>query len=143
MKLRSIIFEGFEPATSTINGKVYSVDWLGSTDTLEEFSKLLQRVPDTIKSIKVPTNLKNFQDSSDFKTLQPKTNWRKDVLAMIEAVLNNDKSKHIDKFRLSSYFGISQIPGKNNTDAIYIQLDSKSSRDFSADMGSGKYGSLD
>jgi hypothetical protein len=143
MKLRSIIFEGFEPATSIINGKTYSVDWLGSTDTLEEFSKLLQRVPDTIKSIKVPTNLKNFQDSSDFKTLQPKTNWRKDVLAMIEAVLNSDKSKHIDKFKLSSYFGISKIPDKNNTDAVYVQLDSVSSRDFAADMGSGKHGPLD
>ena len=143
MKLRNIIFERFEPATSTINGKTYSVDWLGSTTTIEEFSKLLQRVPDTIKSIKVPLNLKNFQDSSDSKTLEPRGNWRADVLNIVQSAIEEDKSKTVDKFRLASYFGISHMPGKNETDPIYIQLDSQSSRDFGADMSSGKYGPLD
>jgi hypothetical protein len=69
MKLRSIIFEGFEAATSVINGKTYSVDWLGSTDSMEEFIELLKRVPDTIESIKIPINLNNFATSSDYKTI--------------------------------------------------------------------------
>ena len=60
MKLRSIIFEGFEPATSIVQGKTYSVDWLGSTDSIEDFIELLKRVPDTVKSIKIPINLNNF-----------------------------------------------------------------------------------
>ena len=143
MKLRSIIFEGFEPATSILNGKTYSVDWLGSTTTIEEFSKLLQRVPDTIKSIKVPLNLKNFQDSSDSKTLEPTGNWREDVMNIIQNTVGEDKSRTVDRFILSSYFGVSPVPGKNETDPIYIKLDTQSSRDFGADMSSGKYGSLD
>tara|TARA_B110000971_G_C20007656_1_gene499966 strand:- start:1358 stop:1789 length:432 start_codon:yes stop_codon:yes gene_type:complete len=143
MKLRNIIFEGFEPATSIVNGKTYSVDWLGSTDTLEEFKKLLHRVPDTIKSIEVPTNLKNFQSGNDLKSLEPRGNWKEDVLNIIQTVIDNDKSKTVDRFILSSYFGISHMPGKNNTDPIYVQLDSQSSRDFGADMSSGKYGPLD
>jgi len=143
MKLRSIIFEGFEPATSIINGKTYSVDWLGSTNTLEEFKKLLDRVPDTIKSIEVPTNLKNFKSSNDFKSLEPKGNWKEDVLNIIQTVIGDDKSRTVDRFTLSSYFGVSHMPGKNNTDPIYIQLHSQSSRDFDADMSAGKYGPLD
>ena len=103
MKLRNIIFEGFEPATSIVNGKTYSVDWLGSTDTLEEFKKLLHRVPDTIKSIEVPTNLKNFQTSNDLKSLEPIGNWKEDVLNIIQTVIDNDKSKTVDRFILSSY----------------------------------------
>lgn len=143
MKLRSIIFEGFEPATSVIQGKTYSVDWLGSTDSIEEFIELLKRVPDTIESIKIPINLNNFSTSNDYKTIKPSGNWRSEVITILKSALESDKSKSIDRYHLRSFYGISHMPNKNDTDPVYIQLDSKSSRDFGADMASGKYGSLD
>lgn len=143
MKLRSIIFEGFEPATSVIQGKTYSVDWLGSTDSIEEFIELLKRVPDTIESIKIPINLNNFSTSNDYKTIEPSGNWRSEVITILKSALESDKSKSIDRYHLRSFYGISHMPNKNDTDPVYIQLDSKSSRDFGADMASGKYGSLD
>ena len=143
MKLRSIIFEGFEPATSVIQGKTYSVDWLGSTDSIEEFIELLKRVPDTIESIKIPINLNNFSTSNDYKTIEPSGNWRSEVITILKSALESDKSKSIDRYHLRSFYGISHMPNKNDTDPVYIQLDSKSSREFGADMASGKYGSLD
>ena len=39
MKLASIIFEGFRNDVSIINGKKYSVDWLGTADTLLDFTR--------------------------------------------------------------------------------------------------------
>ena len=143
MKLRSIIFEGFEPATSIVQGKTYSVDWLGSTDSIEEFIELLKRVPDTIKSIKIPINLNNFSTSNDYKTIEPSGNWRSEVITILKSALESDKSKSIDRYHLRSFYGISHMPNKNDTDPVYIQLDSKSSREFGADMASGKHGSLD
>ena len=143
MKLRSIIFEGFEPATSVVQGKTYSVDWLGSTDSIEEFIELLKRVPDTIESIKIPINLNNFATSSDYKTIKPSGDWRSEVVSILKSAIESDESKAIDRYHLRSFYGISHMPNKNNTDPVYIQLDSKSSRDFGADMASGKYGPLD
>ena len=143
MKLRSIIFEGFEPATSIVQGKTYSVDWLGSTDSIEDFIELLKRVPDTVKSIKIPINLNNFSTSNDYKTITPSGDWRSEVVNILKSAIDSDKSKSIDRYHLRSFYGISHMPNKNDTDPVYIQLDSKSSRDFGADMASGKYGPLD
>lgn len=143
MKLRSIIFEGFEPATSIINGKSYSVDWLGSTDSIEEFIELLKRVPDSIESIKVPINLNNFSTGNDYKTMKPTGDWRSEVITIIKSAIESDNTKSIDRFHLRSFYGISHMPNKNDSDPIYIQLESKSSREFGADMASGKYGPLD
>ena len=48
MKLTSIIFEGFRENPSIINGKKYSVDWIGTADTLLDFTRALDKIPDTI-----------------------------------------------------------------------------------------------
>mgnify|MGYP001196567188 FL=1 len=60
MKLTSIIFEGFRENPSIINGKKYSVDWIGTADTLLDFTRALDRMPDTIQSIKVPIDTTYF-----------------------------------------------------------------------------------
>ena len=69
MKLTNIIFEGFREDASTINGKKYSVNWLGTADTLEDFKKAIDRMPSTIKSINIPTNTTIFKTSKDSQTI--------------------------------------------------------------------------
>ena len=143
MKLSSIIFEGFIPDTSIINGKKYSVDWLGTADTLLDFQSALKRMPDTIESIKVPINTTIFSTSEDDKTIKPEGSWKQEVYAIVAKVVDEHKKQGntLEGIRINSYFGVG--PKGPANDPIYVSIDTKESREFGDAMASGKYGPLD
>ena len=77
MKLSNIIFEGFRESASIINGKKYTENWIGNADTLDDFYKAVDRIPDTIQSIKVPIDTSSFNPNQ--KEIFPEGNWKQDI----------------------------------------------------------------
>jgi hypothetical protein len=67
MKLSTLVFEGFRKSVSIIDGKKYSVDWLGTADTFGDFKKAIDRMPSTIEYINIPINTNTFKTSADSK----------------------------------------------------------------------------
>ena len=143
MKLSSILFEGFREHVSIINGKKYSVDWLGTADTLQDFQSALKRMPDTIESIKVPINTTIFSTSQDSKKIKPEGSWKLEVYATIVKVVDEHEKEgnSLEGIRINSYYGIG--PKGAVDDPIYVSIDTKESREFGKAMSSGKYGPLD
>ena len=143
MKLTNIIFEGFREDASTINGKKYSVNWLGTADTLEDFKKAIDRMPSTIKSINIPTNTTIFKTSKDSQTIKPEGSWKSDVITTVGKVVkaHMDKGDDLEGIRINSYYGTG--PKGSDDHPIYISVLTKQARKFGDDMHSGKHGSLD
>ena len=108
MKLASIIFEGFRNDVSIVNGKKYSVDWLGTADTLLDFTRALDRIPDTIESIQVPINTTIFASSKDNKTIKPEGDWRKEVRTIVFKVVGEHEKEgnKLEGIRISSFYTI-------------------------------------
>ena len=100
--------------------------------------KDLLKLPDSISSISVPTDLKAFASQS-IKIDPTDKNWRKEVEKTLKETLKDKKAKTIDTFLLKSYFG----RGGKATDSYYIELQSQGSRDFADSMGKGKFGLVD
>ena len=143
MKLSSILFEGFREDVSIINGKKYVTDWLGNADTLLDFTRALDRIPDTIESIQVPINTTIFASSKDNKTIKPEGDWRKEVRTIVFKVVGEHEKEgnKLEGIRISSFYTI----GPNGADKhpIYVSIDTKESREFGDFMRSGKGGPLD
>ena len=143
MKLSSVLFEGFRESVSIINGKKYSVDWLGTADTLQDFQSALKRMPDTIESIKVPINTTIFSTSQDSKKIKPEGSWKLEVYAIVAKVVDEHQKKGntLESIRINSYYGIGPKGAAN--DPIYISIDTKESREFGKKMSRGDFGPLD
>lgn len=143
MKLTSIIFEGFREDFSTVNGKKYTANWLGNADTLDDFYKAVDRIPDTIESIKVPINTKLFSTDQDEKKIIPEGDWKQNVKTIIAQVVeaHEKKGNKLEGIRISSYFSIG--PKGADEHPIYVSIDTKQSRDFGNAMSRGDYGPLD
>ena len=143
MKLTSIIFEGFREDSSIVNGKKYSTDWLGTADTLEDFKKAIDRMPDTIKSINTPINTTTFKTSKDYKTIKPEGSWKSDVITTVGKVVTQhiQDGDDLEGIRISSYYGTG--PQGSDDHPINIGIQTKKSREFGDAMRSGKHGSLD
>ncbi|MDA7492354.1 hypothetical protein N8445_00145 [bacterium] len=143
MKLSSIVFEGFRKSVSIIDGKKYSVDWLGTADTFGDFKKAIDRMPNTIESIDIPTNTTIFKTSADSKKIKPEGSWKSDVIITVGKVVKDhrDNGDELQGIRINSYFGIG--PKGPDNDPIYISIETKESREFGDKMSRGDYGSLD
>ena len=141
MKLSSIIFEGFREDVSIVNGKKYSVDWLGTADTLLDFTRALDRMPDTIQSIKVPIDTTYFNPNQ--KEIFPEGDWKKKVRTIIFQVVGEHEKKgnKLEGIRISSYYGVG-VKGADDH-PIYVSVDTKQSREFGDAMSRGDYGPLD
>ena len=141
MKLSSIIFEGFREDVSIVNGEKYSVDWLGTADTLVDFQDALKRMPETIEYINIPTDERLFNPSA--KRIKPKGSWKLEVYATVKKVIDmHEKEGHeLEGIRISSYYGIG--PKGPAEDPIYVSIDTKESREFGDAMSRGDYGPLD
>ena len=141
MKLSSIIFEGFREDVSIVNGEKYSVDWLGTADTLLDFQDALKRMPETIEYINIPTDDRLFNPSA--KRIKPKGSWKLEVYATVKKVIDmhEKEGNELEGIRISSYFGIG--PKGADDHPIYVSIDTKESREFGDAMASGKYGPLD
>tara|TARA_R100001509_G_scaffold41628_1_gene22327 strand:- start:8511 stop:8936 length:426 start_codon:yes stop_codon:yes gene_type:complete len=141
MKLTGIIFEGFRKDVSIINGKKYITDWLGNADTLIEFEQALKRMPDTIESIQVPTDTGMFTPST--KKIKPEGSWKLEVYATVAKVVQEHEKEgnKLEGIRISSFYLIGPKGADNHP--IYVQIDTKESREFGDYMSSGKGGPLD
>jgi len=141
MKLTSIIFEGFRENPSIINGKKYSVDWIGTADTLLDFTRALDKIPDTIQSIKVPIDTSYFNPNQ--KEIFPEGDWKKKVRTIIFQVVGEHEKKgnKLEGIRISSYYGVG-VKGADDH-PIYVSVDTKQSREFGDAMSRGDYGPLD
>tara|TARA_R110002012_G_scaffold277017_1_gene464147 strand:+ start:58 stop:489 length:432 start_codon:yes stop_codon:yes gene_type:complete len=143
MKLTSIIFEGFRESASIINGKKYTANWIGNADTLDDFYKAVDRIPDTIQSINVPIDTTIFSTDQNQKEIFPEGNWKQDVKTMIAQVVeaHEKKGNKLEGIRISSYYGIG--PKGADDHPIYVSIDTKESREFGNAMSRGDYGPLD
>ena len=141
MKLSSIIFEGFREDVSIVNGEKYSVDWLGTADTLLDFQDALKRMPETIEYINIPTDDKLFNPSA--KKIKPKGSWKLEVYATVKKVIDmhEKEGNELEGIRISSYYGIG--PKGADDHPIYVSIDTKESREFGQAMSRGDYGPLD
>ena len=141
MKLTSVIFEGFREDVSIINGKKYVTDWLGNADTLQDFQNALKRMPDTIKSIEVPTDTGVFNPGR--KKIKPEGSWKLEVYSIIAKLVEEHKKEgnELEGIRISSYYLIG--PKGADDHPIYVVVDTKESREFGQAMSRGDYGPLD
>tara|TARA_A100001515_G_scaffold26295_1_gene20201 strand:+ start:2027 stop:2452 length:426 start_codon:yes stop_codon:yes gene_type:complete len=141
MKLSSIIFEGFRKDVSIVNGEKYSVDWLGTADTLLDFQDALKRMPETIEYINIPTDDRLFNPSA--KRIKPKGSWKLEVYATVKKVIDmhEKEGNELEGIRISSYYGIG--PKGADDHPIYVSIDTKESREFGQAMSRGDYGPLD
>jgi hypothetical protein len=143
MKLSSILFEGFRKSVSIVDGKKYSVDWLGTADSFGDFKKAIDRMPSTIESINIPTNTTVFKTSADSKIIKPIGSWKSDVIITVGKVVKDhrDNGDALEGIRINSFYGIG--PKGPDNDPIYISIDTKESQEFGDKMSRGDYGSLD
>ena len=141
MKLSSIIFEGFREDVSIVNGEKYSVDWLGTADTLLDFQDALKRMPETIEYINIPTDDRLFNPSA--KRIKPKGSWKLEVYATVKKVIDmhEKEGNELEGIRISSYYTIG--PKGADDHPIYVSIDTKESREFGDAMSRGDYGPLD
>jgi hypothetical protein len=140
MKLIKIILEGWVPRKHTFNGKTQESELAGQADNLTDFLQAIDRLPDTIKNIRVPINTNIHPTSSDYKVIEPKSGWKQEVKDIVTVLVNKHQveGKVVEDFKINS-FGITSNP----TDSFYIQLQTKQSKDFSDRIARGDYGSLD
>lgn len=123
------INEGFLPSQGivTIDGKknVYTSSYQGKTDNLEDFLKAIDRIPNTVDSVKIDDQ--KFQASD-----------KEGIKSKVKELTTDDT----DEFIIASYYGLYKQDGDLDH-PIYIDLRTPGKRQFGKDMAAGKYGSLD
>ena len=137
MKLTDIILEGWTPDTSVFNGVTTDKEVAGSTDNKEDFFKHIDNLPDTVSSIKVPINTKNFKTSSDEKVIENSPEYKEEIKAIVDKLdaEYQEKGQKVNTYTLNA-FGYKE-------DRLYIDLRTKQSDEFGKAMSRGDYGSLD
>jgi hypothetical protein len=128
-KVKESVSEGFTPSTGTvtIDGKknVYTSSYQGTADNLEDFLKAIDRIPNTVASVKI--------DGQKFKASD-----KEGIKSKVKELTTNDT----DEFTISSYYGLYKQDGDLDH-PIYIDLRTPSKRQFGNDMAAGKFGPLD
>lgn len=140
MKLANILLEGWKPQVKIINGEKTVSKFTGESDNLQDFLKAIDRLPDSIESIKVPINTALQVTDKDSKVITPSGEWKQEVKQSVINLVKQyeQEGQVVDKFNLNT-FGLITKP----TDKFYIQLWTSRSSEFSKAMSSGEYGSLD
>ncbi len=137
--------ESIEMRTSIVNGKKLESNWAGAADNLKDFIKLIEGLPETIKSVKVQTGTSNFNPEQEEIKGPIKSSDIKKIIKLVKDADKafNKKGETIHTFELNSFFGVSSNAEKHATDPAYIQYRTKSGDQFAKDMSSGKHGPLD
>jgi len=139
MKLINILLEQWQSDILTFNGKKKEHPYTGETSNKEEFFKVIDKLPNTIKSIEVPVNTKEFKTSKDYITISPTPGFQEEVKNTISDLITqyDKEGEQVTKFYLKAYtYDV-------ETGKYYIKLETKKSSEFEKQMGSGRYGSLD
>ena len=94
-------------------------------------------LPDTVSSIKVPINTKNFKTSSDEKVIENSPGYKEEIKAIVDKLdaEYQEKGQKVNTYTLNA-FGYKE-------DRLYIDLRTKQSDEFGKAMSRGDYGSLD
>jgi|31_taG_2_1085359.scaffolds.fasta_scaffold01175_10 hypothetical protein len=108
-----------------------------NASSIDELFEAIDRLPDSIQSVKVQTSLALFCPAQEVITPDV-DDWKGVIKGLVKSTLDCEKGKQVDEIRLRSYFG----KGKD-TDPYYIMYSSESFRKFAEDMASGKHGALD
>jgi hypothetical protein len=106
--------------------------------SLSQLTQALNKLPNSIKYLKVPTEV-NLSNSKDI-TLYPSkdVNFRKTAIKYIkDAIAKSKQDKGPFTFELKSY------TKPTDTSAYYIQIESDASKQFASAMSKGQLGSLD
>lgn len=137
MKLTDIILEDWTPYTSTFNGVSTDKELAGSTTSKEDFFKHIDNLPDTVESVKVPINTKNFKTSSDEREIENSPGYKEEIKNIVNKVdaEHEDKGQKVTEYTLNAY-GYKE-------DKLYVTLRTQQSDDFGKAMSQGDYGSLD
>lgn len=118
---RTAQVRGQEPKTKT-----YISKFQGKTSDFNELLNIVDKIPDTVQSIKLPDNT----------TLQPEGDWRSELKKRLSDINTED----VTSYSIDSYYGVSD---RENTHPIYIKFNTKSSQSLAKAMKRGDYGSLD
>ena len=138
------INERFDFASTLINGKRVESSFQGTTNNMNEFIKQIKNLPETLESIKIPTETLAFNpDQEEFKG-PITTSHKARIIKIVKDLTREFKEKGdpVTEYGISSYYGVLSRE-KEVTDPIYISFRTKGHDKFASDMGSGKYGPLD
>lgn len=104
---------------------------------LPELETAIHALPDTIKSLSVPIEVKlDYPKSKKIVTSSP--DWKTEAITLVKNAIRASK---IDKGPFT--FDLRSYTRETPTSEYYIQIESPSSKKFSQAMSSGKYGPLD
>jgi len=139
MKLIKIILEQWQSDTITVMGIDKEHPYTGRTGNIGEFFQAIDKLPNTIKSIKVPLNTKRFKTSADSITISPTPGFQEEIKKRITDLVEQYKKEgeEVSNYHIKS-FTYEVENGK-----YYIQLETEKSAEFEKQMGSGQQGSLD
>ena len=134
--------ERFDFESTLINGKRVESSFQGTTNNMNEFIKQIKNLPETLESIKIPTETLAFNpDQEEFKG--PITTSHR-IIKIVKDLTKQFKENGdpVTEYGISSYYGVNRRE-REVTDPIYISFRTKGHDKFASDMGSGKHGSLD
>ena len=108
------------------------------TDNYKEILDAVDKLPETIDEITVPTEIQMFNPGKMVFNPDRQSNWKERVKKIIVALARRGD---ILSYSLSSYFGT----GNKDYDKhpYYISLELPGSKEFGERMRSGEHGSLD
>jgi len=108
------------------------------TDNYKEILDAVDKLPETIDEITVPTEIQMFNPGKIVFNPDRQKDWKERVKKIIVALVRRGD---ILSYSLSSYFGT----GNKDYDKhpYYISLELPGSKEFGERMRSGEYGSLD
>lgn len=141
---KATLRESVKYDSTIINGKTFKSEWAGVTSSRKEFMRLIQGLPETLQSIKVPIEAAVYLPKE--KTFEgPITDEVKsEIIDILERVSNGyeEQGKEVVSYGISSYRGVG-TPERHNTDPAYIQIRTKASERIGKGLSRGDYGPLD
>ena len=108
------------------------------TDNYIDLIKAIDKLPDTIDEITVPTEIQMFNPSKIVFNPDRQSDWKERVKKIIIALARRGE---VLSYSLSSYFGTTNKDYDKHP--YYIGLELPGSKEFGERMRSGEYGSLD
>jgi hypothetical protein len=127
---------------SHIQGKKYESKIAGTAYDIKDFEKMIKAIPETVKSIEVPTKAQHFTPPKEKFEGPITSSIKSKIIKIVKDVAKQYENQKdpVVSFSISSYYSV----GKNEVnDPFYIQFRTKGSEDFGNKMSSGFYGSLD
>tara|TARA_R110000824_G_scaffold139354_1_gene304394 strand:+ start:19 stop:447 length:429 start_codon:yes stop_codon:yes gene_type:complete len=107
-------------------------------DNYKELLAAVNKLPDTIDEITVPTEIQMFNPSKIVFNPAKQSDWKERVKQLIMSLARRGE---VLSYSLSSYFGTGNKD--YDTHPYYISLELPGSKEFGERMRSGEHGSLD